>query len=116
MTDKELLTLATKAAGIEIVMWDERDKFFLIGETFVGIPETQFSHWNPLESDGDALRLAVKLELLVCCESYSAMAPKDGDRGQDDWCSGGDVYDDDPIAATRRAIVICAAQIGKAIS
>lgn len=84
MTDRELLELAAKAAGRPV--WA----------------------WNPLDDDGDALRLAVKLKLNVNVEHTSI-----------------DVYDqslkltrvwateiDDACAATRRAIVRAAAAIG----
>lgn len=50
-TDRELLELAAKAAGIPIV-WMETT-----------------GRWNPLEDDGDALRLAVKLNMDICYES-----------------------------------------------
>jgi len=45
MTDRELLELAAKAAGLEVVT------------------PTMLAHgqWDPLTDDGDALRLAVKL-------------------------------------------------------
>lgn len=43
MSDKELLELAARAAGLTSVGW-------------AGL-------WNPLEEDGDALWLAVKLRL-----------------------------------------------------
>jgi hypothetical protein len=55
--------------------------------------------WNPLTDDGDALRLAVKLCLLDNHEI--AIAPVNVWHG------------DDPYAATRRAIVRAAAEIGK---
>jgi hypothetical protein len=45
MNDKELLYLAAKAAGIEVVT-----------PTML-----EYGKWNPLTDDGDALRLAVKL-------------------------------------------------------
>ena len=53
MTDRELLELAAKSAGIT---WDERFCCFYDG---------RLRPWNPLTDDGDALRLAVKLKLIV---------------------------------------------------
>ena len=50
-SDKELLTLAAKAAGVGYA--DKDGKFIPF------VPET----WNPLTDDGDALRLAVKLRI-----------------------------------------------------
>ena len=67
--------------------------------------------WNPLTDDGDALRLAVKLELIV--------EQLDGDCAQAmnfhkwDVCEFCFYKDGDPYAATRRAIVRAAAAIGK---
>jgi hypothetical protein len=54
--------------------------------------------WNPLTDDGDALRLAVKLDLSIddACVIYS------------------DGASDDRYAATRRAIVRAAASIRRA--
>jgi hypothetical protein len=82
MTDRELLELAAKAAG----------NGFVIG------------YWNPLTDDGDALRLAVKLGLIVECGRawISRHGPMFGE----------DVLPD-PYAATRRAIVRAAAEIGR---
>ena len=67
MTDKELLELAAKTAGIDgmrgvrmkdidgsvIVCYHYEDD---TGETY---------RWNPLTDDGDALRLAVRLNAVV---------------------------------------------------
>ncbi len=61
--------------------------------------------WNPLADDGDALRLAVKLRMLVELDSYHAMA----DGCVEDLAGG-----QDPFAATRLAIVRAAAEIGRA--
>ena len=71
------------------------------------------SKWNPLTDDGDALRLAVKLKLRVlpqekCCyvesnpETLLALAS----------VSALEMNSNDPYAATRRAIVRAAAEIG----
>ena len=84
MTDRELLELAAKAAGI-------KTEFY---ENDYGEIE---SEWNPLTDDGDALRLAVKLKLWT----HSGM--------------GAFLDEPDPYAATRRAIVRAAAEIGKAM-
>jgi hypothetical protein len=55
MTDQELLELAAKACGLE--------------EAKLRI---EFNQWNPLTDDGDALRLAVKLNFLTteCVEDW----------------------------------------------
>ena len=63
MNDRELLTLAAKAAGIEIDHW-RADKMPVVAELFRG-HLANYEDWNPLTDDGDALRLAVKLRLSV---------------------------------------------------
>jgi hypothetical protein len=85
MTDRKLLELAAKAAGIE-VHWDATDTAWLKWPSF---------SWNPLTDDGDALRLATKLNLWE--------AVRDGFQHLDS--------DNAPYAATRRAIVRAAAQM-----
>ena len=104
MTDKELLELAAKAAGIEIVDWyGDRYTARKIGDGLL------FS-FNPLTDDGDALRLAVSLcltvevgkELGASSEAYFFL-PLDANPI---------AHGDDPYAATRRAIVFAAAEIG----
>jgi hypothetical protein len=67
--------------------------------------------WNPLVSDGQALRLAVKLELRLAthCNQEQAYAQSIHHPGVslEDW-------NGDPYAATRRAIVRAAAAIADA--
>ncbi len=102
MTDREMLELAARAAGI-VVTDDMRELWLHVGS----------SAWNPLTDDGDALRLAVKLEILVLAARGFAVA-NSTDSGE-----GGTVVrialKDDPCAATRRAIVRAAAEIGRQI-
>lgn len=84
MTDRELLELAAKAIGRELEI---------------------IEYWDPLNDDGDALRLAVKAL---------------------NWPHGGNAFDNavadmvavnqlpkDAHSATRRAIVMAAAKIGQ---
>ena len=95
MTDKELLELAAKAAG-----YDETR--VCIDELFWVLTDSDDWHpWNPLTDDGDALRLAVKLGLLAD-DGYTAM-----------FCNALDK--ENPYAATRRAIVRAAAEIGRSM-
>lgn len=59
MNDRELLELAAKAAGVAIIPCtcsDERWPF-KHDESVIG----KRGHWNPLIDDGDALRLAIRL-------------------------------------------------------
>lgn len=103
-TDKELLELAAKAAGVE-GEWVENsllDDYYKLPTTGILMWSDGRRHiWNPITSSGDALRLAVKLRLLW------------------DEMELFDLYFDsnanDSYTATRRAIVRAAAEIGKNI-
>jgi hypothetical protein len=63
MTDKELLELAAKAAGIEVNIIQYCDGRFDNRLTTQYETCSVTRDWNPLTDDGDALRLAVKLNL-----------------------------------------------------
>lgn len=106
MTDRELLELAAKAAGIEGT-YREHEWFPGIVEPVIGGGDQP---WNPLISDQQALRLAVKLRIGVHFNVYRkedcAIAGSDGSYQEQKLC-------DDPCAATRRAIVRAAAEIGR---
>jgi hypothetical protein len=112
MTDKELLELAAKAAGITLSHWDKARN------TFAPVIGVAGEWWNPLTDDGDALRLAVKLGMDVCVytKPESAHAThaicflKDYDSTIADEMES---HGNDPYAATRRAITRAAAEIGK---
>lgn len=99
-SDRELLEMAAKAAnanGMHIVQNEVE---------FVDCSSDD--EWNPLEDDGDALRLAVKLHMQVSITTESCRAetlPVLGVR----------VNDKDEMAATRRAIVKAAAAIGETL-
>ena len=99
MTDKELLELAAKAAGVGYA--DKEGKFVPF------VPET----WNPLTDDGDALRLAVKLRIEL--EFYDGFEEVFATENTIEAISQTEPYKNDPYAATRRAIVRAAAAIGE---
>lgn len=102
MTDHELLKLAAKAIGLS---------FASQNVTSHGVYCNDATWWSPLTDDGDALRLAVKLNLGisipvrktasvdVVCFGNSAVNMRE---------VGTDLY-----VTTRRAIVRAAAEIGK---
>lgn len=101
-SDRELLELAAKAAGVEIE-WRRS-----AGAYYYDDHETGREEWSPLDDDGQALRLAVKLHMQVSITTESCRAetlPVLGVR----------VNDKDEMAATRRAIVRAAAAIGEAV-
>ena len=122
MTDRELLELAAKAAGI-VGVWARTHQPY--GDTWVeGIDCGGPVYWNPLAEDGDALRLAVKMG--ICIEPYPIYRPGKHSviakqRRPSDTLRVPNTteclvpYEDDPYAATRRAITRAAAEIGKAM-
>ena len=92
-TDRELLVLAAKAADWYYPAPKDRSIPDEVPVTFTLLGKP----WNPLEDDGDALRLAVKLHLWEAIRTAHRLV--------DDVT---DIY-----AATRRAIVRAAAEIGE---
>ena len=104
MTDRELLELAAKAAGIKSTCWIDKTHEWFQREG-VGYDDSNDCQqlWNPLTDDGDAMRLAVKLGLFNDEDFVAELKAI--------WMySCTDYY-----AATRRAIVRAAAEIGKAM-
>jgi hypothetical protein len=102
MTDRELLELAAKAAGLPhqwCDAWNTMAKPRPDGGFFFD------KVWNPLRDDGDALRLAVKLKI-GSIEALRLWASVDCEAANS-------AYEIDPYAATRRAIVRAAAEIGR---
>jgi hypothetical protein len=110
-TDKELLELAAKAAGIKASSYPDG-----IWRNFTGFNPAMNLFgapvWNPIEDDGDALRLAVKLSLMLDEITQGYMAGH--------WVATHTNIEScyepslpDPLAATRRAIVRAAAEIGR---
>ncbi|CAM5214943.1 Phage ABA sandwich domain-containing protein OS=Bosea thiooxidans OX=53254 GN=SAMN05660750_01651 PE=4 SV=1 [Bosea thiooxidans] len=110
MNDRELLELAAKAYGPE-VEWDGDG--WVITSKFRG-HLTNYEAWNPLADDGDALRLAAKLEMNVgngIRRSIEAWTVSEDDGGV---YRGVEPKGDDVCAATRRAIVRAAAAVQQA--
>lgn len=117
MTNKELLELAAKSVGY-VVDYDKIDSRFHIQEKEGQDPFT-WKRWHPLFDDGDALRLAVKLGLCISqykdhceVEQRKSFRPKPTEQILNEYISimG---FSDDSCAATRRAIVNVAAEIGR---
>lgn len=103
MTDRELLELAAKAAGYS---GKYADIELPGGE---GFWVDELTCWNPLQNDGDALRLVVKLGLAIhvwsdevtvlnCANNFELKIVESMIDGQ---------------TAVRRAIVRAAAEIGR---
>jgi hypothetical protein len=106
--DRELLQLAAKAYGIYLPNGCYESKY---GLEVLSPRATRF-WWHPLNNDGDALKLAVDLDIDVVfyreertVQAIAILDPKRPDEGgtfTEGWGS-------DKLAATRRAIVRAAA-------
>lgn len=112
-TDRELLELAAKAAGLNVKAHrvDQDDKFVGL---IVGAKNTRERiDWNPLADDGDALRLAVRLQMVAGadCTSVHEMVFAYVVHSNDARCY--ELSQADPYVATRRCIVRAAASIGE---
>jgi len=76
MKDRELLELAGKAAGMHVLMEGQKWPDDPVGWFFCQVGDNRpalydrangaMTRWAPLDDDGDALRLAVKLRLDIC--------------------------------------------------
>lgn len=115
MTDKELLELAAKAAGIKK---DDspyngggfgNDGFDCMGNMMLDWHNNK--RWNPLTDDGDALRLAVRL----CFSIKQSTSVIEVTIGKDLIHHFVALEKTNRLEATRRAIVHAAAEIGKAM-
>jgi hypothetical protein len=103
MTDRELLELAAKAAGY-VPQGMEQGLMYLFGVQ---------NGWNPLIDDGDALRLANKLGLILVVSRPNIKHRSTIARRENEGRGIEIMHGQDPDSATRRAIVRAAADIGR---
>lgn len=118
MTDRELLELAAKAAGVRYTIEDDEyyktHKFFGLWLVYDEEPsEYARRYWNPLTDDGDALRLAVKLRMNIYTSHKYAVAEIVSDGYEPNIFRKENCDFETLGAATRRAIVRAAAEAGK---
>lgn len=111
-TDRELLELAARASGLVIAsgLQEKRDA---LGIACAGLATHDKTWWNPLTDDGDALRLAVKLCLSVEIRGHAVFVDRPLYVIAD---TIAETSTPDPYAATRRAIVRAAAEIGRGMA
>ena len=109
MDKKQMLLMAAKAAGMHV--WPGRwpQDGMLFASPAAPDPDGKVTgvEWNPLEDDGDALRLAVKLRLDVFLGCYGLVSVFTRDQDQINESTR-----EDPGVATRLAIVRAAAEVG----
>jgi hypothetical protein len=101
ISDRELLELAAKASGRDD--WDHSP--YIAGDANGPV------WWNPLDDDGDALRLAINLGMMVDTSCQPALILCAGPLG----ISLEESARVCKFAATRRAIVRVAAEIAKSM-
>ena len=118
MTDRELLELAAKAAGISGSWFEDCNHMIreFVFDRMFGI-KTKAGLWNPLTDDGDALRLAVELRIDVNHDEVGMKSFVYARTVFNDETHIGlsEIFDDESerLDRTRRAITRAAAQIGK---
>lgn len=97
---RALLVLAAKASGIDLIRWNATYACY----------ETNQGLWNHWLNDGDALRLAVEHKARIEFHDYggSAFINSNAHGYCEDIEAG-------PCAATRRAIVIAVAAVGRSM-
>jgi hypothetical protein len=119
VSDRELLELAAKAVGMDVLLdgipWPKESVGWFFNQVGYNPPALYDRAsplrrmWAPLTDDADALRLAVKLGMdvdvsfdvtFIRHDSVPSLAIDHGD---------------DKYGATRRAIVMAAAEVGKTI-
>lgn len=107
--DRALLELAAKAAGVAGVFVESHGPDIGQDAAGIGRPGARYGDrlWNPLDDDGDALRLAVKLGMNLDVSGGRACALVRALPGSEEQLG------EDPYSSIRRAIVREAAEIGK---
>ena len=118
-SDRELLELAAKAAGYRICHLVDEGRAAYVSDDLVG----ERFYWRPYVDDGDALRLAVRLRMIVSLADCCCCAVVDWSGNEDDneihvrfSKDFSDCEAEDAQQATRIAIVRAAAEIGIAAS
>lgn len=106
MDDKTMLELAARAAGFKHFFYSATFGDVTVANDMASAP----FGWNPLTDDGDALRLAVKLRLVVDASDYPSIDVQYKHGGKY-WILTED--SGDASVDARRAIVRAAAEIGK---
>ena len=114
MTDRELLEAAAKAAGLDVRWIAECQDYY---EHRPHMLPGYWDKWNPLTNDDDALRLAVRLRIDVLFDgrdspnAHVETVANEPAQETQPWAHEPLKFEEN--AATRRAIVRAAAEIGR---
>ncbi len=115
-TDRELLELAAKAAGIQGEYVEETRmirEFCAVKYIYI---KTKIGFWNPLTNDGDAFALMVKLDIMVYRHPKLGGYLIEASYFSDDYQNvlvRQEYKKDEVEEAFRLAIVKCAALVGE---
>lgn len=122
MTDRELLELAAKAAGLRHVDYSGTDYDGRLGIVLVDEVGRHCSDWSPLLDKGDAIELAVMLHINIrfswdgCDDQYDEVW---AEKGRVSCCEQIGMlpngHEFNSTEATCRAITRTAAELGKAM-
>lgn len=106
MTEHELLRLSAKAMGFELEYRHGSDAFYYDD------PDAGREQWNPLSDEGQAVRIAVQLQLSILwfTSLQYVMVERRGFGENIGW-----IDDADRGSALLRAITVVAAQIGSTL-
>jgi len=113
MSDRELLELAAKAAGYQ---FSTSMRSLSQPPVPVILAESgRWKQWDPLHDDGDALRLAVKLRMEIDHNHPADQGLWVSVRAWRGRTGAVEEFDDESLraAATRRAITMAAAEVGR---
>lgn len=112
MNDRELLELAAKAAGIELIWKPNTPVPGSEVTPYRSASGVRQCRWNPLTDDGDCARLEVSLELQIDIGDLGVLSERaDGISCLEQYAD----HNGDRNSARRRASVRAAAEIGKAM-
>ncbi|MBI6600604.1 MULTISPECIES: hypothetical protein [Pseudomonas] len=106
MTDHELLNLSAKAMGFELEYRRGSDAFYYDD------PESGREQWNPLSDEGQAVRIAVQLQLSILwlTNLQYVVVERRGFGENIGWTD-----DAGRAGALRQAVTVVAAQIGSTL-
>lgn len=113
MSDRELLELAAKAISLKgewSDYWGLREE----RPSLDGYGTTLYT-WDPLEDDGDALRLAAILGLMLNTHGMGVGAHTTPGQTPEAHATAPECDDANHMSSLRRCIVRAAAEIGKAM-
>jgi len=106
MSDRELLELAAKASDLKVIQYSEGYGLGVEGD---GV------WWNPLGNDGQALRLAATLGLVLNTHGMGVGARTTPGQSPEAHATAPECDDANHMSSLRRCIVRAAAEIGRAM-